>query len=133
MQQLSLLDYQPEPELMEQSQASFRQGDRVLAGGKEGRVYHDDGKYIWVLDGNVATPRDRHTIQPYEPPPKAINQHALDWHYAGLHYYRRLMLRFMTLPSAETPGKQTARRHIISHLHRLSEECLTKIKQLGGD
>jgi len=89
MQQLSLLDWAPEPEA-------------------------------------IALPP---SLQP-KPPPKP---HALAWHYAGLHYYRRLMLRFMSLPKAASPNKQAARRHIISHLHRLSEDCADKIKLLEGN
>lgn len=82
MQQLSLLDYQPEPALIEESQSStrFRQGDRVIADGKEGQVYHDDGGHcVWIERGNVATPHDRPTVSPYEP----ASQHSISTLWTG--------------------------------------------------
>ena len=139
MQQLDLLDYQPEPEQIEESQTStrFQQGDRVIADGKEGRIYYDDGSNcVWIERGNVATPHDRPTVEPCEPIKPTVNTHARAWQEGNIAYYRRLMLRFMELQQADseaTPAKQAARRHMISHLHGLCEECLIKIKQLGGE
>lgn len=139
MKQLSFLDYQPEPELVEESQSPIRfyQGDHVIADGKPGKVYHDDGgSYVWIERGNVATPHDRPTVQLYEPPKPVVNPHAITWQEGNIAYYRSIMLRLMEVARADsdaTPAKQAARRHMISHLHGLCEECLTKIKQLGGE
>lgn len=138
MQQLSILDHQPEPELMEAPIVQpFNHGQKVIAAGKPGKVYRDDGgRYVWIERDNVATPHDRPTVQPYEPATPVVNQYAITWQEGNIAYYRRIMLRFMEAARADneaTPAKQAARRHMIRHLHGLCEACLDKIKQLGGE
>jgi len=137
--QLDLLSWQPPPELMEASQSStpFRVGQRVIADGKAGSVYHDDGgAYVWVAVGNTATPHDRHTVQPASAEKPVINQPAIAWQEGQIAYYRKLMLRFMELSRLDagtaTPQKQAMRRHMISVLHSRCKVCLVKIEQLQG-
>lgn len=140
MNQLSLLDWQPLPELMEEpTHTPFKHGQHVIANDKEGKVYHDDGgKLVWIECGNVATPHDRPTVQPYEPPKPPINTQAVAWQEGNIAYYRGLMLRFMELQRIDaaagtlTPQKQAMRRHMIAFLHQRCSVCLDKINQLQG-
>jgi hypothetical protein len=137
--QLSLLNYQPPPELTEESSpvTPLKHGQSVIANDKPGKVYHDDGgKLVWIERGNVATPHDRPTVQPCEPPKPVVNAHAIAWQEDNIAYYRKLMVHFMDLQRLDAvsgtanPQKQAMRRHMISVLQSQCVLCLTKIEQL---